>query len=108
MVQGNTWGRYFSSGISLVGEPLVVSLDTKVEKKANDLFCNGQFAEFIALALDENDDEASFMVSEADAHPTHFESGNDALQNNDLDVLTKPIRIMRKDYPPLPASTNGS
>ncbi|XP_074571066.1 uncharacterized protein LOC141827663 [Curcuma longa] len=102
MVQGNTWGRYFGSGISLVGEPLVVSLDTDSEKKANDLFCNGQFAEFIALAYDENDDEASFMVSADDAHPSNFESGNDALQNNDLDALIKPIRIMRKDYPPLP------
>ncbi|KAG6483010.1 uncharacterized protein LOC122014653 isoform X1 [Zingiber officinale] len=108
VVQGNTWGRYFGSDISLVGEPLVVSLDKKVVKKANDLFCNGQFTEFIALAADEIDDEASFMVSEDDTHPSHFESGNDALQNNDLDALIKPIRIMRKDYPPLPASTNGS
>lgn len=101
MVQGNTWGRYFGSGASEVSESVVVSSDAKVEKKANDLFYNGRFAEFITLAPYENDPEAYFVDSEDAAHPSHFESSNGALQNDDPDASIKPIRIMRKDYPPL-------
>lgn len=104
LVQGNTWGRYFGSGAS---ESIVVSSDAKIEKKANDLFYNGRFAEFIAFAPNENDCEAYFMDSEDAAHPSHFESGDGALQNDDPDASIKPIRIMRKDYPPLSSFTNG-
>ncbi|KAG6526470.1 hypothetical protein ZIOFF_016455 [Zingiber officinale] len=107
MVQGNTWGRYFGSGASEISESLLVSSDARVEK-ANDLFENGWFAEFIALTPYENDREAYFMDSEDAAHPSRFGSGDGALQNDDPDASIKPIRIMRKDYPPLPSFTNGS
>ncbi|KAL6603040.1 hypothetical protein ACP70R_043401 [Stipagrostis hirtigluma subsp. patula] len=91
-IQNNSWGRYFDTSIAHDSEARIVSSEEEAQQRPEHV-SGGDFAGFIDLGVDM--DSAADMDASDDIHLMELDSGNLKMQAENLDVLIKPLRIMR-------------
>ncbi|KAF0931353.1 hypothetical protein E2562_004493, partial [Oryza meyeriana var. granulata] len=93
LLQYSSWGRYFDTSIDHESETRKVSLEDEREKPQR-VFSDGDF-DFISLDDDAADDDVAALDASDDIPLMELDSGDLNVQTDNLDVLIKPLRIMR-------------
>ncbi|GAB2270421.1 hypothetical protein Dimus_005323 [Dionaea muscipula] len=98
--QKNSLGRYFGVGFASVAEPdTSVSRKLIVPKGDDDLFLQGRLADYISLDVSDDEEGEDEEDDESIEPPSIDESGHSGTLLQDLDELTKPVRLLHTNGP---------